>query len=353
MEDMVSRAQTWFGRRVLVTGDTGFKGAWLSAWMDALGAHVTGFALPPHTDPNLYDALRLETRIEHRTGDVRDPFAVDAAFAHARAEVVFHFAAQALVRRSYADPVETFGTNVMGTVHVLDAARRHGVQVVVVVTSDKCYEQGPVVHRFREGDSLGGHDPYSASKAAAELVAASYRRSFFATDGVIATVRAGNVIGGGDWSPDRIVTDVIAAVRSGSPVRLRYPTAVRPWQHVVDALDGYLMVAERALAGDGSVARAWNFAPPGDDTLRVEALATLLRDELGSDVPIVVDHENNPHEAAALLLDATDARSLLGWAPRYDAAGAVVATGGWFRSFFDGVPATELVDAEIGARTNA
>jgi|HubBroStandDraft_1064217.scaffolds.fasta_scaffold05393_3 CDP-glucose 4,6-dehydratase len=353
MEDVVNRARLWPQRRVLVTGQTGFKGAWLALWLDRLGARVSGLALPPQTQPNLHDLLELSGRIDDAYGDIRDPAAVDAAFVRSRPEVVFHLAAQALVRASYAEPVETFATNVMGTVHVLEAARKHHVPVVVVVTSDKCYEQGGVPHRFREGDPLGGHDPYSASKAAAEIVAASYRRSYLSTDTILATVRAGNVIGGGDWSPDRIVTDVVAAVRTQTPIRLRYPHSVRPWQHVADALDGYLRVAERGLLGDTSVARAWNFAPLEPGSLTVEELAIALRRELHSDVPIVVESTVEPHETAVLTLDASDAAKYLGWTPRRDAAAAIAATGAWYREFFRGTPATELVEADLESRAPA
>jgi CDP-glucose 4,6-dehydratase len=350
---VVNGDNPWHGRRVLVTGHTGFKGAWLAAWLDALGARVSGFALPPATEPNLHDLLGLGARLDGAFGDVRDRAAVEAAFARARPEVVFHLAAQPLVRASYADPLGTLATNVMGTAHVLEAARGRGVAAVVVVTSDKCYAQHGAGRPFREDDPLGGHDPYSASKAAAELVAASYRDSYFANDAVVATARAGNVIGGGDWSPDRIVTDVVAAARTGQALRLRYPHATRPWQHVTDALAGYLLLGERGLAGDRGVARAWNFGPLDARSPSVAELAAALLRALGSDVPVVADGAPAPHEAATLDLDPSDAVTLLGWRPRYAAAGAIAATGAWFRGFAAGEDPRALTRAQLPLAVSA
>ena len=340
-------ANPWHGRRVLVTGHTGFKGAWLATWLAALGARVSGLALPPATHPNLHDLLDLRAHVDGAFGDVRDRETVAAAYARTRPEVVFHLAAQPLVRRSYADPLGTLATNVMGTAHVLEAARGRAVAAVVVVTSDKCYAQRGAGRPFREDDPLGGHDPYSASKAAAELVAASYRDSYFAHDAVVATARAGNVIGGGDWSPDRIVTDVVAAARERRPLHLRYPYATRPWQHVSDALAGYLRLGERGLAGDRGVARAWNFGPLEPQSMSVGELAAGLLRALGSDIPVVVDDAPAPHEAATLDLDPADATALLGWRPRYDAAGAIAATGAWFRDFAAGADAATLIRAQL------
>jgi CDP-glucose 4,6-dehydratase len=350
---VVNGSNPWHGRRVLVTGHTGFKGAWLAAWLDALGARVSGFALPPATHPNLHDLLDLSARIDGAFGDVRERAAVEAALARARPEVVFHLAAQPLVRASYADPLGTLATNVMGTAHVLEAARGHDVAAIVVVTSDKCYAQRGTGRPFREDDPLGGHDPYSASKAAAEIVAASYRDSYFAHDAVVATARAGNVIGGGDWSPERIVTDVVAAARAGRPLRLRYPHATRPWQHVTDALAGYMLLAERGLAGDRSVARAWNFGPCEGQSMPVGELAAALLRALGSDIPVLVDDTPAPHEAATLDLDPSDATTLLGWRPRHDAAAAIAATGAWFRGFAAGEDARALTRAQLPLTVSA
>jgi CDP-glucose 4,6-dehydratase len=347
MANVVSRASFWHGRRVLITGHTGFKGAWLAAWLVAMGARVSGLALAPATDPNLHDLLGLGEQVDATIGDVRDRDLVEEVFARTRPEAVFHLAAQPLVRASYEDPLGTISTNVMGTANLLDVARSSDAGAIVVVTSDKCYENSEMGHPFHEGDQLGGRDPYSASKAAAEIITAAYRRSFYERDAIVATVRAGNVIGGGDWSPDRIVTDVVASARERRPLVLRFPQAYRPWQHVTDALCGYLTVAQRALAGDRSVGRAWNFAPVSSGALTVEAFARALLSELGSEIPIVVDGARAPHEAGTLLLDASDAVSKLGWRPRFDEAAAIAATGAWFRRFAAGESAAALTREQL------
>ena len=265
METVVSRA--WRGRRVLVTGHTGFKGSWLALWLHAAGAEVSGFALAPPTDPSLFAAARLGRLIDHVEGDVRDLAAIEAAVARVRPEVIFHLAAQPLVRLSYEAPVETYATNVMGTAHVLEAARRvAGVAVVVCVTSDKCYANREWDWPYRESDPMGGHDPYSSSKGCAELVVAAYRSSYFADRGpAVASVRAGNVIGGGDWAADRLVPDLVRAFEAGKTPLIRAPDAVRPWQHVLEALGGYLRIGERLMSGERRFADAWNFGPADDD----------------------------------------------------------------------------------------
>jgi CDP-glucose 4,6-dehydratase len=328
------------GRRVLVTGHTGFKGSWLAEWLLALGADVTGLALAPATDPNLFDALKLSARLDDRRGDLRSLDTVLREVDAVKPELIFHLAAQAIVRAAYVQPVETFATNVMGTVHLLDAVRTLGrPAAVVVVTSDKCYEDQGLRRPYRETDPLGGHDPYSASKGAAEIVAASYRRSFFpperfAEHGVsVATVRAGNVIGGGDWSSDRVLADVVRSLSAGEPVRLRNPGAIRPWQHVLDALSGYLWLGQLLLEqGAPKLAGAWNFGPVPADAIPVSDLTQRACDAWGGGSWIDAGEPGAPHEASYLSLDATKAAEQLGWRPTWRVGQAVDATVAWYKA---------------------
>jgi len=310
----------WARRRVLVTGHTGFKGAWLSLWLQSLGAEVTGAAPGPPTRPSLYALARVGRHMRELAVDVRDAGAVRDALRQARPEVVLHLAAQPVVRRSLRDPAGTFEVNVMGTVNVLDAVRHAGEQVmaVVVVTSDKCYENpGERSRRFVEQDPLGGSDPYSSSKACAELVAAAYRRSFFSGERSpqVATARAGNV-GGGDWGEDRLVPGAVRAVESGRSLKVRRPDAVRPWQHVLSPLAGYLRLAE-ALSrdADGAAARAWNFGPPPGDAQPVSWIVRRLGEMWGGALEWELDERPNPPEAGHLALDSSAAERLLGWRP--------------------------------------
>jgi len=321
----------WAGRRVLVTGHTGFKGSWLCLWLRELGAEVSGFALAPPTEPSLFASARLAEEVDHREGDVRDAAAVAAAVRAARPEVVVHMAAQPLVRASFDDPAGTYATNVMGTVHVLDAVRREpgDVRVVVNVTSDKCYENREWLWGYREDEAMGGHDPYSSSKGCSELVTAAFRSSFFADpDGVrLASARAGNVIGGADWATDRLVPDVMRAALAGESVIVRNPGSVRPWQHVLNPLSGYLALAER-LWEEPEAAGGWNFGPPDEDAWpvgrvveRIAAAWPGLRYQPGGEV--------GPHEARFLRLDSSKARTLLGWRPRWSLETALDATVEW------------------------
>ena len=314
----------WSGRRVLVTGHTGFKGAWLSLWLQLLGAEVHGFSGDVPTEQSLYEAAGVGRDMDERLGDVRDGDALAAATRAARPQTVFHLAAQPMVRRSLREPRLTYEVNVMGTVNALEAVRgTDGVETVVVVTSDKCYDNdGPGSRRsaFREADPLGGHDPYSSSKACAELVTAAYRDSFFAVDGGprVASVRAGNVIGGGDWGEDRLVPDLIRAAEGGEPVRLRNPDAVRPWQHVLNPLSGYLLLAQR-LGEDGSLARAWNFGPPAADAWPVRDIVAGIAHRWPEGLEWTVEDRRAPSpEAAHLEIDSSAAREHLGWAPGWD-----------------------------------
>jgi len=342
----------WQDRRVLVTGHTGFKGSWLSLLIAGMGAKVTGFALDPSTDPNLFEAARIDELVTHRIGDVRDLGAVQQLFAKARPEIVFHLAAQSLVRPSYQQPVETYATNVMGTAHVLEAARQlGGVKAIVCVTSDKCYENREWVWPYRESDPMGGHDPYSSSKGCAELVAAAYRSSFFDTAPTddwtgLATVRAGNVIGGGDWAQDRLIPDIIRALEAGAAPLIRSPQALRPWQHVLEALHGYLMIAERLLAGERRYADAWNFGPSESDAQSVSNIVERLVAALGGKGWETAAGDQ-PHEAGLLRLDSSKARAELGWQPSLDLGEALDWIVEWHQVFARNQDARAITQEQI------
>lgn len=314
--------ETWTNRRVLVTGHTGFKGGWLTLLLRRLGADVTGLALPAPTAPSFYEQADVRSGIKEIIADIRDVQVVEDVFRDAQPEIIFHLAAQPLVRLSYAEPVETFATNVLGTAHILDAARRQeGVRAIVAVTSDKCYENREWIWPYRENDPMGGHDPYSASKGAAELVISSYRRSFFSPYAVashpagLASVRAGNVIGGGDWATDRLVPDLVRAFLADTPPTIRAPNAIRPWQHVLEAVFAYVTIAERLFNGDHTVAEAWNFGPGDDDTRPVSWIVEALSRHWGSGIGWERFDGPTPHEAHLLKLDCSKARNLLGWRP--------------------------------------
>jgi CDP-glucose 4,6-dehydratase len=335
VEDLAMTRSFFAGRTVLVTGHTGFKGGWLTRWLSLLGARVVGFSLPPETTPNLFTLARLGECCESVFGDVRDAAAVHAVVERHRPEIVLHLAAQALVRRSYREPVETFATNVMGTVHVLEACRRVGsARAVVVVTSDKCYENREWVWGYREDEPMGGHDPYSASKGCAELATAAYRRSFA---GAIASARAGNVIGGGDFAEDRLVPDIVRGAASGTPIVIRNPQSTRPWQHVMEPLAGYLTLARRVIEAPEVHAEGWNFGPRDEDAIEALALAERLVARLGRGVLEVVPPalRQGPHEARLLKLDTSKARAGLGWAPRLGIDRALELTAAWYRAWLD------------------
>jgi CDP-glucose 4,6-dehydratase len=327
----------WAGRKVFVTGHTGFKGSWLLLMLRELGAEVSGYSLPPPTDPSMFDLLELQHDCRHVIGDVRDMAALEAALTEAQPEIVLHLAAQPLVRYSYDQPVETYAVNVMGTVHLLDACRRvPGVRSIVCVTTDKCYENVGWVWGYRENDRLGGADPYSNSKAACELAVEAYRRSFFsAPDGTtagVATARAGNVIGGGDFALDRLVPDAMRGFSAGTPVPIRNPLAVRPWQHVLEPLYGYLLLAEK-LHGDRRFATGWNFGPQTDESASVGTVTEALAAMWGEGASWRQDAADHPHEAATLKLDSTKARLELGWTPRFALDEALHETQIWYKGF--------------------
>ena len=338
----------WAGRRVLLTGHTGFKGSWLAQWLLRLGAEVTGFALAPDTRPSLCVAAGVERRIRPLRGDVRDAAAVGAAMVHARPDIVFHLAAQPLVGRGYAEPAATFATNLLGTVHVLEAMRAQpGVAAAVIVTSDKCYANRETATAYHEADALGGHDPYSASKACAELATAAWRTAYFAgTATAVATARAGNVIGGGDWAAGRLVPDCVRGFAAGQTVRLRRPGATRPWQHVLDPLCGYLLLAER-LCRHGDGAAAWNFGPDPAQARDVRHVAGLLAEAWGEGAGWTEDDGAHPHEAGRLAVDSAAARRVLGWRPRLALAPAIGWTVRWYRQHAAGADAARLMDADI------
>jgi CDP-glucose 4,6-dehydratase len=334
-ESLVIEAEFWRGRRIFLTGHTGFKGGWTSTLLSVMGARVFGLALPPEHRDGVFNASEVEKDVDHRLGDIRNLDCVFSAMQEARPEIVIHMAAQPLVRLSYAEPVETYATNVMGTVHVLEAIRRcPSVRAAVIVTSDKAYENDGRMQGYRETDPVGGHDPYSNSKGCAELVTASYRRSFFcrADDAAIASVRAGNVIGGGDWARDRLIPDAVRAFSSGETLRIRFPAAVRPWQHVFDPIVGYLRLAEHLVRHGQSYASGWNFGPAPDSHVPVRQVVERLAHHWGEPVSWAIDGGEQPHEAGHLQLDCAKARDQLGWQPSVDFDEAIRLTVDWYRA---------------------
>lgn len=328
----------WQGRRVLLTGHTGFKGSWLSLWLQSMGAQVHGIALAPQTQPALFEVAKVAEGMEHHVTDIRDFEAVRSLVHAFRPEVVIHMAAQPLVRLSYQRPIETYATNVMGTVHVLEAARQSGsVRAIVNVTTDKCYENREWVWGYREDEPMGGHDPYSSSKGCAELVSAAYRKSFLKEAGIaLATARAGNVIGGGDWAADRLVPDILRALQDDQPVLIRNPHAIRPWQHVLEPLSGYLLLAERLLQHGQSEAEGWNFGPRDEDAQPVQWIVERLCAAWGGDARWTLQAGDHPHEAHFLKLDISKARQRLQWSPRWSLETALERITEWHRAWLSG-----------------
>lgn len=348
--NMADLRSTFGGRRVFVTGHTGFKGSWLAFILAEAGAKVMGFALPPSNGPNHFDLLNLSSRIAHVEGDIRDRAALSAAMSGFEPEFVLHLAAQALVGASYADPVMTFATNVMGSVHLLEAVREtDSVRSLVYVTSDKCYENVEWVWGYRETDRLGGHDPYSASKAAAEIVFSAYARSYLdgRPDLGTATARAGNVIGGGDWAVDRVVPDCVRASERGDAIRLRRPHATRPWQHVLEPLSGYLLLATRLRQAPREYAGAWNFGPDSSDVRTVYEVATTIIQRLGSGSVEIVGSPPDLHEANLLQLNCDKAHRALGWHPRWTVDRALKNTASWYHDIAHGATPADVTRAQM------
>jgi len=346
----------WQGRRVFLTGHTGFKGGWLSLWLARRGAQVRGYSIEPFTKPNMFTESSVAGVVEDVRGDTRDYAKVESSMKEFAPEVVFHLAAQPIVRRSYLEPIETLSTNVMGTANVMEAIRKTpSVRAVVCITTDKVYHNQEWVWPYRETDPLGGHDPYSTSKACAEIVCAGYRRSYFPVERVnehqvlLATVRAGNVIGGGDWSEYRLVPDLIRAFSAGRPVQIRYPGATRPWQHVLEPLNGYIMLAERLLARETQCASAYNFGPSSDDVWSVERVANRVVELWGEGASWTRESiANDVHEDRFLQLDASKARFELGWRPRLRIETALEWSVAWFRAWKNGENMKEFTWKQIG-----
>jgi CDP-glucose 4,6-dehydratase len=356
VEGVAVNPSFWRGRKVFLTGHTGFKGSWLSLWLQQLGAEVTGYALPPPTKPSLFDVARFAQGMTSLTGDIRDGAALAKAMREAAPDIVIHMAAQSLVHRSYVDPVETYSTNVMGTVHLLEAVRQaKSVRAVVSVTSDKCYENKEWVWGYRESEPMGGFDPYSNSKGCAELVTAAYRNSFFNPAKysehhvALASARAGNVIGGGDWAADRLIPDILRAISENRSVVIRNPHAIRPWQHVLEPLSGYLLLAQNLYEDGIAYAEGWNFGPNEEDAKPVQWIVERLTQQWGEGASWKLDQANHPHEALYLKLDCSKAKMRLDWKPRWTLAQTLENIIAWHKAHQRGDDMRELSLRQIAA----
>jgi CDP-glucose 4,6-dehydratase len=355
LEKLVMNSSFWRGKRVFLTGHTGFKGGWMSLWLQSLGAELTGFALPPPTQPSLFEEARVSDNMHSIIGDIRDLHTLQHALQQAKPEIVIHMAAQPLVRYSYKNPVETYATNVMGTVHLLEAVRNTpGVKAVVNITTDKCYENREWVWGYRENEPMGGYDPYSNSKGCAELVTAAYRNSYFHPEKYIehgvalASVRAGNVIGGGDWADDRLIPDIMRAITQGKPVNIRNPHAIRPWQHVLEPLSGYMLLAQKLYEEGTSYAEGWNFGSNDEDARPVQWIVERLTRSWGEGASWLLDSGEHPHEAHYLKLDCSKAKARLDWHPRWNLEIALGAIIDWHRGFREGKDMRDLTLSQIG-----
>lgn len=346
----------WRGKRVLLTGHTGFKGSWLSLWLQSMGARVVGYALAPPTNPSLFEVANVEAGMTSIIGDIRDLDHLRKVFAEHRPEIVIHMAAQPLVRYSYNEPVETYSTNVMGTINLLEAVRTiDSVRAVVNVTSDKCYENREWMWGYRENEAMGGFDPYSSSKGCAELVAAAYRNSYFHPENykqhgvALASARAGNVIGGGDWADDRLIPDIMRAIVQGNPVNIRNPHAIRPWQHVLEPLSGYLLLAQRLYEEGAAYAEGWNFGPNDEDAKPVQWIVEQMTQAWGEGASWILDDGEHPHEAHYLKLDCSKAKARLSWHPRWHLQDALDAIIEWHRAHQEGKDMHEPTLRQINA----
>jgi CDP-glucose 4,6-dehydratase len=352
MESLVMNQSFWKDKQVVLTGHTGFKGSWLALWLQSMRAHVHGYALAPSTLPNLFTLANvLDGMASHTIADIRDTQKIHDLFNKVKPEIVFHMAAQPLVRSSYAEPVETYAVNVMGTVNLLEAVRHSpSVKAVVNITTDKCYENKEWAWGYRENEPMGGHDPYSNSKGCAELVTSAYRQSYFSSSNSVnkvASARAGNVIGGGDWSKDRLIPDITKALNANKDIVIRNPKAVRPWQHVIEPLFGYLELGLKLNFDPIKYAEAYNFGPNINDALSVEEMAVKSIKCWGSGIFNVEVSNHNPHEAGLLKLDITKATNELNWKPVLDAQTAVERTINWYKNFYNNKSALELMESDI------
>jgi CDP-glucose 4,6-dehydratase len=347
----------WRGKKIMITGHTGFKGAWLSLWLSSLGARAIGYSLDPPTHPSLFESANVQDEMESVIGDIRDYELLKKTIERHEPEIVFHMAAQSLVLRGYQTPVDTFDVNVLGTAKVLEVARRVGsVKVLVVVTTDKCYQVGKNSAAFIETDVLGGNDPYSSSKACAELVVAAYRSSYSGTNGLqvplLATARAGNVIGGGDWAADRLLPDMVRAVMEKRPVTIRNPHSIRPWQHVLEPLGGYLLLAEKLWQDGRRFAEAWNFGPIGDAAPVAEVVERVIQ-LWGDGASWVQDVNHFPHETRVLKLDCSKAVERLGWKPRWNLSQALEATVDWYKAYVQGWDVRKIISDQVESYQDA
>jgi CDP-glucose 4,6-dehydratase len=359
LEKLEMKKPFWQDKRVFLTGHTGFKGGWLSLWLQQLGAEVTGYALEPSTQPSLFEVAYVERDMRSIIGDVRDGQSIKRAMNDACPEVVIHMAAQPLVRYSYSKPVETYETNIMGLVHLLEAVRTTpSVKAVVNVTSDKCYENKEWPWGYRENEPMGGYDPYSNSKGCAELITACYRNTYFNSksydehDIAIASARAGNVIGGGDWAQDRLIPDMIRAISKSESLQIRNPNAIRPWQHVLEPLSGYLVLAEKLYTNGTTYAEGWNFGPFDNEAETVEWIIERLVQKWGSGAEWSVDNQQHPHEAIQLRLDCSKARSRLDWHPRWGIDQTIDKIVDWHKAFDQGADMYEVTLAQINSYLN-
>ena len=355
MEDMGIEKDFWCGRRVFLTGHTGFKGSWMSIWLKVMGAKVTGYSLSPTGDENLYKLANIAECVDSNFADIRDLEKLKAAMVTAQPEVVIHMAAQSLVRDSYNDPIGTYATNVMGTANVLEVARKiESIRVVLNITSDKCYENKEWERGYREGDPMGGYDPYSSSKGCSELVSSAYFRSFLNEKNIgLGTARAGNVIGGGDWAKDRIVPDAIRAFVQKETLKIRNPMATRPWQHVLEPLSGYLLLCQNLYKDPKQYSSAWNFGPESVDIQPVSRLADGLVRNWNNDVAWQLDQGEHPHEARLLNLDCTKAQAGLGWRPIWRFERAIKETTDWYKAWYDKKDMQKFTIEQIMNYTNA